>query len=163
VISRNIPFAVLLALAAGACGEDDGAGDPPPPEVESACWAAQALCTGDTICGEAACERAFDRAYQVRVTSTRSPGKRDGECPDDRNCAPPTVTVHFSERDEPILRAPDGPAVAAIVVTEGSSLIVEIRESVCMIDLTPDRLRSGQVDCGRGAMSATLSVLAMQL
>jgi hypothetical protein len=170
VTSRNVLSAVLLAvlallaLGAHACFADDRDADALSPEgAESACRTAQALCAGDTICGETHCERAFDRAYQVRVTSARAPGKRDGECPDDRTCAPPRVTVYFSERDDPILGAPDGPTAAEIVVTDGSSLIVEIRGGVCTIDLTPGSLRGGEVGCRHGSMSAKLSLVAMPL
>jgi hypothetical protein len=37
----------------------------------------------------------------------------------------------------------------------------EIRDRSCMLELTPARLRSG--DCSDGAMSATLSLVAMPL
>jgi len=161
VIHRNLFFSALLALSAPGCaGEGD---DADLPQQESVCRGTQSVCTASTICGETGCERAFDRTYEVRLESVRPPGKRDGECPDARNCLSPRVTVYFSERDEPILGPPDAPRVAGIVVTEGSSLIVEVGVTDCMIELTPARLDSGEADCRNGTMSATLSLVAMPL
>jgi hypothetical protein len=43
-------------------------------------------------------------------------------------------------------------------VTEGSSLIVELRDTDCLIELTPELLRTGKVACSSLSMSATLSL-----
>lgn len=165
-------FVVLAVLTGQACGHDELAGDlpsepepelEPQPQPEPVCLAARAVCAADTICGETGCERAFDRPYQVRVTSVSAPGKRDGECPDARHCLAPGVAVYFSDPDEPILVAPGTPAVAEIVVTDGSSLVIEIRRRDCAVELTTAVLRSGVVECRTGATSATLSLVAMPL
>jgi len=75
----------------------------------------------------------------------------------------PGLTVYFSERDAPILDLPDGPRVADIVVTAGSSLIVDLRGTDCLIELSADRLRDGKVGCSSYSMSATLSLVAKPL
>jgi hypothetical protein len=162
VTLRNILFSALVVVFAPGCSADEGdittgTGSNP------VCATAEAVCTGDAICGETGCEPAFDRPYQVRVASVRWPGKRDGECPDDRYCVFPGVTVYFTERDAAILDFPDGPGVAEIVVTAGSSLIVELRNTDCLIELTADRLRDGAVGCRSGSTSATLSLVAKPL
>ena len=159
---RNILFSALLVVFAPGCSADEG-GVTPTSGTNPVCAAAGAVCTGDTICGDTGCEPAFDRTYQVRVTSVWTPGKRDGECPDDRNCVFPGLTVYFSERDAPILDLPDGPGVAEIFVTAGSSLIVELRDTDCLIELTADRLRAGKVGCSSSSMSAMLSLVAKPL
>jgi hypothetical protein len=162
VTLRNILFSALAVLFASGCSADEG-GIIPLPGPNPVCAAAGAICTGDTICGETGCEPAFDRTYEVRVASVWTPGKRFGECPHDRNCLFPGLTVHFSERDAPILDLPDGPRVAEIFVTADSSLIVEPRGTDCLIELTADRLRDGKVVCSGYSMSATLSLVAKPL
>jgi hypothetical protein len=161
VTLRNILFSALLVVSAPGCADEGGVTTTP--VTNPVCAATGASCTGDTICGETDCEPAFDRTYEVRVASVWTPGKKGGECPDDRNCVFPGLTVYFSERDAAILDFPDGPGVAEIVVTAGSSLIVELRNTDCLIELTADRLRDGTVDCRSGSMSAKLSLVAKPL
>ena len=159
--ARTLLLSALAVLSIHGCTDDDI--DQPSSEPEIMCRATQSLCLANTICGETGCEPAFDRAYQVRVAAVRAPGKRDGECPDDRHCVTPTATVYFSEIDEPVLGAPGTPTVAEIVVTEGSSLVVHVRGRECEIPLTASGLRSGEVECREGATSAALSLVAMPL
>ncbi len=159
---RNILFSALLVISAPGCSADEG-GVTTITGPNPVCAAAGTICTGDSICGETGCEPAFDRTFQVRVESVWTPGKRDGECPDDRNCEFPGVTVYFTERDAPILDLPDGLRAAEIFVTAGSSLIVELRGTDCLIELTADRLRDGQVGCSSSSMSAILSLVAKPL
>lgn len=159
---RNIHFSALLLVFAPGCSADEG-GVAPTLGTNPVCAAAGAICTGDTICGETGCEPAFDRTYQVRVASVWTPGKRDGECPDDRNCVFPGLTVYFSELDAPILDLQDGPGRAEIFVTAGSFLIFDLRFTDCLVELTADRLRDGQVGCSNSSMSATLSLAAKPL
>jgi hypothetical protein len=159
VISRNILFSALLVISAHGCNTEEGGVIPTlGTETNPVCPAAGASCTGDTMCGETGCQPAFDRNYQVRIAWVHTPGKRDGECPDDKSCAFPGLTVYFSERDAPILDPPDGPWMAEIFVTKGSSLIVELRHMDCLIELTPDRLRDGKVGCSGPSMSVMLSL-----
>ena len=159
--ARTLIFLPLFVLSIHGCTDDES--DPAATEPEIMCRATQSVCRDDSICGASGCEPAFDRAYQVRMTALRVPGRRDGECPDDRNCVTPTPIVHFSELDEPILGAPGAPPVAEIVVTDGSSLTVEVRGSGCVIPLTPAGLRSGVVECRDGTMWSVLSLEAMPL
>ena len=151
---------ILFLLVVFAQGCTDGADDPAP-ETEILCRPTQSVCLADTICGQSGCEPAFDRTYRVRVSALRAPAKRDGECPDDRSCVAPRAIVYFSELDEPILRAPGSPSVAEIVVTEGSSLVVDVRSGDCAVALTPADLRSGEVECRDGSVFASLSLTAL--
>jgi hypothetical protein len=162
VTLRNILFSTLLVVSAPGCSADEGR-ITPTSGTNPVCAAAGAICTDDTICGETGCEPGIDRTYRVRVASVWMAGKKSGECPDDRNCVFRGLTVYFSERDAAILDLPDGPAVADIFVTAGSSLIVELRDTDCLIELTADRLRDGKVGCSSPSMSATLSLVAQPL
>jgi hypothetical protein len=164
VTMSNISLAALLAVAAIGCSDADddtiGQGQP-----SGFCPAEEAVCTGDTICGDDGCEQAFDRDYRVRLSLHRL-GK--GFCPAQDECPPPPpppnsyVAVYFNEQAVPIIESSD-PQVAQIRIRKGNSIGVDFGESDCALELTADRLRGGGVACSRTGLSAYLSLAAMPL
>lgn len=156
MISRNILLSAVLVFQASGCSEEDpnvgtGGGNP-------ICEPERSVCMEDTICGESGCEPAYDREYQVRLTAFVS-GRGFEQCPGNEGCPPPYVAVYYSDLDDPILDTNN--RVNQIRVKEETSLIVDLGESNCMIDLTSERLRSGHVTCARYGPSAYVSLIAM--
>jgi len=161
MISRNTYLASLVPLAVLGCAGDDTTDDGDrDPDV---CELAGEPCTGDTICGESECEPAFDRDYQVHVAMTWQLGKGFGTCPNSPDCAMEDVTVYFDDGIAPILGRGISPAVAEVLVKQGSTMAVELKNSDCLIHLSAEKLRSGVVSCSGPTMTAFLGLEAMPL
>jgi hypothetical protein len=155
VTLRNISMALLLCFSTLGCTSegDDGGGDE--------CDLLQIQCTGNTICEEGACEQAFPRSYEVGLSVVRNPEQCPGGSLDNPNCLHPRATVYFSKNADPILGEPDSPDVAEIDVNEENHLRVELGDHGCLIELTPERLRSGSAECIGYWATAQLSLAMM--
>lgn len=146
---NNIVLAAVLALSASGCNEEG-----PEPSI---CEERGMECAGDTICGEAECEPAFDRAYKVHVTAYRVGVGLP--CAVTLDCPIGPVTVSYSA--EPITEVI--PQDAEIDVRSGSSLIVDFESSQCAVELTAERLRNGFVVCHGTDVGVTMVLDPMPL
>lgn len=157
--TASMSLFIALSIAGCAAGDEDTL--EPQPEADT-CQATGAPCPDDTICGQDSCEPAFDRDYQVGVaaiwvTST----KRLDQCDGDPLCAVPSLAVYFSELDDPILVSPEPEESAEIMVHRGSSLIIDLGDQTCLVDLTAERLNAGFASCKGPGSSVTLSLDAI--
>jgi hypothetical protein len=139
----------------GCAGVDDEGGGA---AASAICAPAQSECTGDTICGQAGCEPAFDRRYQVRVAGVWLSGKGFDRCLENVNCSRADVTVYFSDADAPIIGSGSAPPVAEILISQGSYLLIEMGDADCIIDLTAERLRSRSARCGDQTRAALVTL-----
>jgi hypothetical protein len=157
VKTTNLLLAAIVAVSASGCSEemdtDDGGDDGVLPS--ELCPDRRQICAGDTICTGTQCEDAFDRDYVVRMSLTFPGGKVD-PCPDGF-CRYPAVKVYYSELDSPILSGSDR-WTAKIHAIEGSSLIVEVNDDACTIDVTAERLRRGIGTCAAGGVGVALTL-----
>ena len=146
---KSIVLATAFVLSALGCSEEG-----PEPSI---CEERGMECAGDTICGEAECEPAFDRAYKVHVTAYRiGVGLPCAATPD---CPLGPVTVSYNAEPVTQLIAQD----AEIDVRSGSSLIVDFESEQCAVELTAERLRNGFVVCHGTDVGVTMALDPMPL
>jgi hypothetical protein len=147
---KNIVLAAAVGLSASGCSEEG-----PEPSI---CEERGMECTGDTVCGATECERAFDRAYEIEVTSHRI---GVGLCQQGADCPLAPVTVYYNS--EPIMRVVDSQVAEIDDVTAGSSLIFDFESDQCAVDLTAERLRIGHSSCNGSEAGVTMTLDPMPL
>ena len=155
--NTTILSAVVLCLVPlAACGETD------PDDPETAfCAVAESVCSGDTICGVAGCENAFDRTYLVAVDNYTPAGTKSPDICDDASCDLPRIVLYADASPQPING--DGERDAELFVSAGSTLALEVftrNPTVpaisCGIDLDTDLLRRGYFACGNPSAGEVL-------
>ncbi len=118
-------------------------------------------CLGDTICGQDHCEPAFNRPYQVQLSSVWVKSSKQLElCDREPGCSLPAgLAVYFSNQADPILVAESlYSSPAQIMVTEDSYLVVDLGDASCVVDLTAEALDSGEVGCASSSMRVSLAI-----
>jgi hypothetical protein len=156
----TLSMSMFLALSVAGCAAGDQDGGQPAAEIK-VCEVEGGPCLGDTICGQDHCEPAFNRTYLVRVASVWFSSTKQLElCDQDPRCdLPRGLAVYFSNLPDPILAADSQYSTPAqIVVSEDSQLVVDLGDTSCVIDLTPDILDGGQVGCGGAGARVTLAI-----
>ena len=163
MILRDIFFASFLVFSAHGCtGEDDGGDGDVGDGIEAPCRSGGEVCAEDQLCGETECEPAFDRDYDVRLSTVWSREGGRAPCLDNPTCYFEKVSVYLDDGPNPILGIGE-PKVAKIHVKQDSHLLVDLQHSDCVIELTSARLRDGLVSCSGIWMTAFLRLEALPL